>query len=81
MGELDGQRIVGMMGRAFHLGVEVTLVHHHGPIVSSLSVMEKGSPLASLKYLTPWWRSLWDDGSHPDLNDPLRYFSGRWTGN
>lgn len=76
--EQDGVRFVGISARAFELDETVRLVHEHGALVSRLSVVDAGGVAAHLRYLTPWWRNLFDDGSHPDLNDPIRYLSDRW---
>ncbi|QWP78184.1 hypothetical protein J5226_07245 [Lysobacter sp. K5869] len=51
--------------------------HHKGAVLSKLAIKDKQIS-TSLVYLTPWWRYIWDDGSHPDLQFPLGYFLEQW---
>ncbi|WP_150411274.1 MULTISPECIES: hypothetical protein [Xanthomonas] len=79
--EDDGFKFIDVGGLVFKIehGVEVHCVRNI--FISKLSVINNGVPAASVTYLTPWWRLIFDDGSHPDLQFPLEYFSKLWVDN
>jgi hypothetical protein len=53
------------------------LTHRKGFFLSKLMLVDARGD-ASITYITPWWRYLWDDGSHTDLQFPLESFSRQW---
>lgn len=56
---------------------ELRLTHRKGFFLSKLTLVDALGN-ASITYITPWWRYLWDDGSHTDLQFALEYFSRQW---
>jgi hypothetical protein len=51
--------------------------HHRGPLFSTLLVEGNDGSRICVRYLTPWWRLVADDGSHTDLQFPLEAFASQ----
>lgn len=76
--EAGHRKFVALGDRVFALDV-VRVKHRKGCLSSSLEVLSPDGGGGQVRYLTPWWRLLWDDGSHPDLQFPLEYLANRWS--
>ncbi|WP_211327756.1 hypothetical protein [Solilutibacter pythonis] len=74
----DDEEYISIGDRVFRIRDEgFRLAHKKGFFISKLMISDLlGS--ASITYITPWWRYLWDDGSHTDLQFALEYFSRQW---
>ncbi|MEL4891642.1 hypothetical protein PQU63_04090 [Xanthomonas protegens] len=79
--EDDGFKFIDVGGLVFKIGHGVEVHCVRNIFISKFSVLNNGVPAASVTYLTPWWRLIFDDGSHPDLQFPLEYFSKLWNDN
>lgn len=71
-----GRRIV-LGGKVFPIP-ESQVLHTRGMLTSRFTV-SNGFDECSVVYLTPWWRLILDDGSHPDLQFPLEAFARKYS--
>ena len=59
-------------GHSVPLGAGSTVLRHErGLVWSSLQIASDGKALVKLKFPTPWWRWLLDDGMFPQDRDPM----------
>ena len=72
----DGDSCVSLGRDVFVIGGgRSSIAHTRGILFSELKVMDEARREHVVKYITPWWRLIFDDGSHPDLQFPLEAFS------
>ena len=72
----DNRRYVALDGNVLEFGADIENVSHiRGRLVSTLTLSPVSEPNIYVRYVTPWWRLIFDDGSHPDLHFPLAVFS------
>lgn len=76
---MDGRKYIAFGNNVYPCSdKDLTYTHRRGLFVSRFVVKSVDSILDKTVYLTPWWRLLFDDGSHPDSNFPIEYFFGKW---
>ncbi|MGN7832515.1 hypothetical protein ACTJI2_12965 [Pseudoxanthomonas sp. 22568] len=76
----DGARYISLGNRVFEMGKKKSSVEHRrGVFVSELKIVDERGGEHTVKYVTPWWRLIFDDGSHPDLQFPLEAFSKQYA--
>jgi len=76
----DGGHYISLDDRFFEIGKEKSSVtHHRGILISELKIVDERGDEHAVKYVTPWWRLVFDDGSHPDLQFPLEAFSKQYA--
>lgn len=72
---VEKKRFIAMGDRVFQIDLpNIRITHYKGLIISQLTIIA-GDEIIVARYVTPWWRIIFDDGMHPDLHFPLEYFS------
>ncbi|MGX5730798.1 hypothetical protein ACWKWK_09740 [Pseudoxanthomonas beigongshangi] len=75
-----GRHYISLGDRVFEIGEKKSSVkHRRGILVSELKIIDERGGEHAVKYVTPWWRLIFDDGSHPDLQFPLEAFSKQYA--
>lgn len=77
--EFEGCKCVDVDGARFKIDGDLMLKHKRGLLFSRFSIVKGGVAMCEMLYFTPWWRLMFDDGSHSDLHFPLKYFSKIWN--
>ena len=76
----EGRRYISLDDRVFEIGeTKASVFHQRGFFVSELKIVDERGGEHAVKYVTPWWRLAFDDGSHPDLQFPLEAFSKQYA--
>lgn len=70
------KRCIALGSRIFeiHAG-KSTVVHKRRIVVSELKVIDEVGNEFKVRYMTPWWRLVFDDGMFPELQFPLKEFA------
>jgi len=70
------RRCVALGARTFEIGPgRCTVSHKRGWLFSQLIIVDEAGYGHSVKYVTPWWRLVLDDGMFPELQFPLKEFA------
>lgn len=70
------RRCVALGARTFEIGPRrCTVSHKKGCLFSQLIIVDEAGYRHSVKYVTPWWRLVFDDGMFPELQFPLKEFA------
>jgi hypothetical protein len=76
-----GRRFIVLGSTEFEIGEDKCNVEHYkSMLLSEFKVLSADGIFRSVKYVTPWWRLILDDGMFPELLFPLEFLAQRFLG-
>ena len=76
--EDDGKKYVAIGSVVSQLTGAEQIRHHRGVLFSTFELTNGQDSIAKITYVTPWWRIIFDDGSHTETNFPLKFLAEKW---